>query len=76
MSNSLRKVVWRMTAKTYVLYLSFGEVASASEPGSDQHKEAIEGLKSLPGYPLDADGDDDILWIPEVIDQPTVSVLH
>ena len=51
MANSQRKVPWRMTRKTFNLFMSLWEVASESEFESVQYHEAVEGMKMLPGYP-------------------------
>ena len=63
-----------MTQKTYKLYLAFGAAAGETIPGSDAHEAAVEGLKMLPGYPGPAEGDDGLLYIPDVTDTPTVTV--
>jgi len=65
-----------MTKKTFQLYLLYADALRSCEEGSDQFHEAIDGFKSLPGYPMESDGDDGILWQPKIIGEPTVSVLN
>ncbi len=74
--HGLHVLKWRMTKKTYVLYIAFARTAVMAEPGTDIFEEAVEGLKMLPGYPGPAEGDDGIEYQPEIIDESTVSVLH
>ena len=70
-----KPISWRMTHKTYMLYLSFGAAAAESPEGSDAQLAAIEGLKMLPGYPGPSHGGDaSLVFLPEVIDSPTVTV--
>lgn len=72
-SQSLREVSWRMTQKTYMLYLTFGAAAAEADPGSEAFEAAVEGLKMLPGYPGPSGGDDGILYRP-VVDINPVTV--
>lgn len=53
MPNSLRVVVWRMTRKTHKMYLAFGAAAcdAVEEMDEELYRNAVEGLKMLPGYP-------------------------
>ncbi len=74
--HGLQIIPWRMTLKTYNLYIAFARTAVMAEPGSEVFEAAVEGLKMLPGYPGPADGDDGIEYRPQIIDEETVSVLH
>lgn len=56
MPNSLKVIPWRMTRRTYNLYLAFG-AAAMEAPDEEHRQQAIEGLKMLPGYPM-VEGDE------------------
>ena len=70
-----KSVVWRMTEKTHRMYVAYYHALINAEPFSEGYHEALDGLQSLPGFPLGYGGhSEDRHLQPEIIDAPTVSV--
>ena len=75
--QSIKKIPWRMTKEILAEYQTIAVLAGNSEYLSDDWHQAMEALKSLPGYPLEASAtlDDGELLQPILVDNP-FSVVH
>jgi len=68
-------VLWRMTEKTYNMYSAYYRVLIDAEPFSEEYHEALDGIQSLPNYPVGFGGHDEHReLIPKLIDPIQASV--
>ena len=68
-------IQWRMSPATYKRYLEYGLAAFDADPYSDEYHEALDNLRSLPGYPIDYDPQGNEVIQP-VVWQETLGVVH
>jgi len=66
--------LWRMTRATHEQFLALGRAAAEAQPYSPEYHEALDQLRSLPGYPGGhTPGEGNILQA-VVVDTPQVTV--
>lgn len=69
-----KKIIWRMDKITYDKYLEYALELYEAEPFSSSYHEALDALKSLPGYPLEYNMNPGEVLVPDVVDTPRVVV--
>jgi len=65
---------WRMSKATHAKFLEYGQAAELAEPYSPEYHEALDNLRSLPGYPAGHTVGEGNTLQAIVVDNPTVTV--